>query len=117
MPFLGSVPFAGSRVGALSPSCALGVPMSRCIAVHRLGVPMSRGSNVPREGKPGCVDKKLSCRRSVNTAIPRSEIRQYGNTNNEAQYQVERKRRNQEREEEGRTYNMVKIGEVQNRHP
>ena len=58
MPFLGSVPFAGSWVGALSPPCALGVPMSRGsnVPVLRLGVPMSRGSNVLREGKPGCVD-------------------------------------------------------------
>ena len=56
MPFLGSVPFPGSRVGALSPPCALGVPMSQGsnVPVHRGA--SSRGSNVPREGKPGCVD-------------------------------------------------------------
>ena len=49
-PFLGSVPFAASRVGALSLPCALGVPMSRGsnvpvlrLGFQCLGIPMSRG--------------------------------------------------------------------------
>ena len=58
------------RVGARSPPCALEVPVSRCIdsGFQCLGVPMSRG----RENLVVLI-KKLSCRHSVNTAIPRSD--------------------------------------------
>ena len=77
MPFLGSVPFAGSRVGALFPPCALGSPMSRGsnVPVLRLGVPMSRGSKVPSKGKL-VVLLKVELPHNVKTAYHGAQIPQ-----------------------------------------